>query len=87
MAVGAGGLSGAAARRVVAGAMHPQSATTIPTAGETHRHPRRLTLLCVWPSVCMLWPRRDAMTNDNGPSATDNARNVRYVIDRIKRNP
>ncbi len=85
MAVGAGGLSGTEARRVFTGAVQPQSTTNIPMAGKTH-HPCWLTLLCVWPSVCILWPMRDAMTIDNGPCATGNARNVRYAIDRIKRN-
>lgn len=85
MEAGAGGVSGAVVRRVFTGAVQPQSTTNIPTAGETH-HPRRLTLLCVWPSVCMLWPMRDAMTIDNGPCATGNARNVRYVANRGKKN-
>jgi len=85
MEAGAGGLSGTEARRLAAGAVQPQSTTNIPTAGETH-HPRRLTLLCVWPSVCMLWPMRDAMTIDNGPCATGNARNVRSIANKIKKN-
>ena len=85
MEAGAGGLSDAAVRRVFTGAVQPQSTTNIPRAGKTH-HPHRLTLLCVWPLVCMLWPRRDAMTIDNGLCTTGNARNVRYVANRGKKN-
>lgn len=46
MAAGAGGVSGPAARRVVAGAVHPQSINNSPTTGHTHPL-HRLTLLGV----------------------------------------
>lgn len=56
-----GALGGTATRRVVFDPVHPQSPNAI-TSVVTSTCLHRLTLVCIWPAVCMHWPRHDAMT-------------------------